>query len=74
MNADDKLKGVIRKVARARGHNLGPWRLKPVFRGKMHAHFPIATCRNCGMVFNGPGLDVRTIPQCPQLFPEGKEG
>jgi hypothetical protein len=74
MNADDKLKRMIRKVARSRGHDLGPWRVKPVFRGKMDPHFIMARCRNCGMVFAAPPIDVRTIPPCPLLFGQRKEG
>jgi len=74
MSPEDKLKGVIRRVAESRGHDLMPWRL---YRMGRHENAPRewhAMCRRCGRPFGPPGMDVRAIPQCPTLFGQGKEG
>jgi hypothetical protein len=74
MSPEDKLKGVIRRVAQSRGHRLGPWRVHIEVRSQRLVGVPYATCKKCGMYIPGPGLDVRTIPQCGTLFSTGKEG
>ena len=74
MNADDKLRGVVKRVAQARGHKVGPWHLQALSDAPHAPLVEFVACSRCGVRIRGPGGDVRTIPQCPTLFGKGKEG
>ena len=74
MQAWEKLRGVVKRVAKARGHKLGRFKVHIYAEDRRLQGVACATCRKCGAVIRGDGVDVKTIPQCPTLFAKRKEG